>query len=148
VSVADDLSGFGRFPSKAPITVEDVLNSPQIACPFRLPQRWPKAVARWFLVSAERARDFLQSDIDHPTIYGAFADLPIYGLEDLGIVPRGEAGAFIVERNTATGGKPPLNTMATIFVHAFRHARCRRACVRCAAPPRPDPNISVCHGSA
>jgi hypothetical protein len=26
------------------------------------------------LVSAERARDFLQSDIDHPTICGAFAD--------------------------------------------------------------------------
>jgi hypothetical protein len=29
------------------------------------------------LVSAERAGDFPQSDIDHPRIYGAFADLPI-----------------------------------------------------------------------
>jgi hypothetical protein len=36
--------------------------------------------------------------------------LPIYGLEDLGFVPRGEAGAFIADRNTAPGGKLPLNT--------------------------------------
>ena len=43
-------------------------------------------------------------------IYDAFAHLPIYGLEDLGFVPRGEAGAFIAGRNTAPGGKLPLNT--------------------------------------
>ena len=43
-------------------------------------------------------------------IYDAFAHLPIYGLEDLGFVPRGEAGAFITERNTAPRGKLPLNT--------------------------------------
>jgi acetyl-CoA acetyltransferase len=50
----------------------------------------------------------------------SFAHLPIYGLEDLGFVPRGEAGVFIAERNTAPGvpgtarraGCPeiPLNT--------------------------------------
>jgi hypothetical protein len=50
------------------------------------------------------------SDVDHLMIYDAFAHLPIYGLEDLGFVPRGEAGAFIAERNTAPGGKLPLNT--------------------------------------
>ena len=43
-------------------------------------------------------------------IYDAFAHLPIYGLEDLGFVGRGEAGAFIAEGNTAPGGKLPLNT--------------------------------------
>ena len=43
-------------------------------------------------------------------IYDAFAHLPIYGLEDLGFLPRGEAAAFIAERNTAPGGKLPLNT--------------------------------------
>jgi acetyl-CoA acetyltransferase len=32
------------------------------------------------------------------------------GLEDLGIVPRGEAGAFITGHNTAPGGRLPLNT--------------------------------------
>jgi len=49
-------------------------------------------------------------DVDHLMIYDAFAHLPIYGLEDLGFVPKGEAGAFIAERNTAPGGKLPLNT--------------------------------------
>ena len=38
-------------------------------------------------------------------IYDAFAHLPLYGLEDLGFVPRGEARRFIDERNTAPGGR-------------------------------------------
>lgn len=49
-------------------------------------------------------------DIDHLMIYDAFAHLPIYGLEDLGFVGRGEAGAFIAEGNTSPGGRLPLNT--------------------------------------
>jgi acetyl-CoA acetyltransferase len=49
-------------------------------------------------------------DVDHLMIYDAFAHLPLYGLEDLGFVPRGEAGKFIEARNTAPGGKLPLNT--------------------------------------
>ena len=43
-------------------------------------------------------------------IYDAFAHLPIYGLEDLGFVGRGEGGDFIWEGNTRPGGKLPLNT--------------------------------------
>jgi len=50
------------------------------------------------------------ADVDHLMVYDAFAFLPIYGLEDLGFVSRGEAGAFIAEGNTAPGGKLPLNT--------------------------------------
>jgi acetyl-CoA acetyltransferase len=50
------------------------------------------------------------NDVDHLMIYDAFAHLPIYGLEDLGFVGRGEAGAFIEERNTAPGGRLPTNT--------------------------------------
>ena len=49
-------------------------------------------------------------DVDHLMIYDAFAHLPIYGLEDLGFCEKGEAAAFIGERNTAPGGKLPLNT--------------------------------------
>ena len=49
-------------------------------------------------------------DVDHLMIYDAFAHLPIYGLEDLGFVGRGEAGAFIEEGNTSPGGKLPMNT--------------------------------------
>jgi hypothetical protein len=43
-------------------------------------------------------------------IYDASAHLPIYGLEDLGFVGRGESGTFIAERNTSPGGELPLNT--------------------------------------
>jgi len=34
-------------------------------------------------------------DVDHLMIYDAFAHLPIYGLEDLSFVGRGEAGALL-----------------------------------------------------
>lgn len=51
-----------------------------------------------------------RGDVDHLMIYDAFAHLPIYGLEDLGFVGRGEAGAFIEEGNTRPGGRLPLNT--------------------------------------
>jgi acetyl-CoA acetyltransferase len=61
------------------------------------------------------ARAFAQAgigpkDVDHLMIYDAFAHLPIYGLEDLGFVGRGEAGAFIAEGRTSPGGELPLNT--------------------------------------
>jgi hypothetical protein len=65
-------------------------------------------------------------------ICDAFAHLPIYGLEDLGFVPRGEAGAFIAAHNTASGGnlKLPLNTNSGGLSHMhFRHVR----------PPRKSP---------
>ena len=49
-------------------------------------------------------------EVDHLMIYDAFAHLPIYGLEDLGFCDRGQAATFIEQRNTAPGGKLPLNT--------------------------------------
>ena len=49
-------------------------------------------------------------DVDHLMVYAAFAHLPIYGLEDLGFVKRGEAGSFIEEGNTSPGGTLPMNT--------------------------------------
>ena len=51
-----------------------------------------------------------RSDVDHLMAYDAFAHLPIYALEDLRFVGRGEAGAFIAEGNTRPGGRLPLNT--------------------------------------
>jgi len=50
------------------------------------------------------------ADVDHLMIYDAFAHLPIYGLEDMGFVPRGEAGPFVAEGNTAPGAGLPMNT--------------------------------------
>lgn len=49
-------------------------------------------------------------EVDHLMIYDAFAQLPIWGLEDLGFVGRGEAGDYLCERRTAPGGELPLNT--------------------------------------
>jgi acetyl-CoA acetyltransferase len=145
-----------RATFKAPITVDDVLNSRMIAYPFRLLQCClvTDGGGALILASAERAKDFPQrpvyilgtgesvetpmvsqmadftssrafrvsgakafaeagiahADVDHLMIYDAFAHLPIFGLEDLGFVPRGEAGRFIEARNTAPGGRLPLNT--------------------------------------
>ncbi|MFT6775087.1 MAG: acetyl-CoA acetyltransferase [Paracoccaceae bacterium] len=50
------------------------------------------------------------ADVDHLMIYDAFAHLPIYGLEDLGFVGRGEGADFIAEGNTRPGGSLPMNT--------------------------------------
>jgi acetyl-CoA acetyltransferase len=50
------------------------------------------------------------ADVNHVMIYDAFAHVPIYGLEDMGFVGRGEAGPFIAEGHTSPGGQLPLNT--------------------------------------
>src|ERR1700759_4998936 len=50
------------------------------------------------------------SDVDHLMIYDAFAHVPIYGLEALGFVAKGEGGPFIADGNTEPGGSLPLNT--------------------------------------
>lgn len=49
-------------------------------------------------------------DVDHLMVYDAFAHLPMYGLEDLGFVERGEAASFIEEGHTRPGGRLPMNT--------------------------------------
>ena len=66
-----------------------------------------------FRVSGKKAFEeagIKHADVDHLMIYDAFAHLPLYGLEDLGFCKPGEAKDFINERNTAIGGKLPLNT--------------------------------------
>jgi acetyl-CoA acetyltransferase len=145
-----------RASFRDPITVDDVLNSPMIAWPFRMLMCClvTDGGGALILTSAERARDFpnrpvyilgtgesvetpmvsqmedfnsskafrvsgkkafdeagiSHADVDHLMIYDAFAHLPLYGLEDLGFCKPGEAAGFIRERNTAPGGKLPLNT--------------------------------------
>ncbi|MEV6033253.1 thiolase [Nonomuraea sp. NPDC052116] len=50
------------------------------------------------------------SDIDHLMCYDAFAHVPLYMLEDLGFVGRGESGAFVAGGHTRPGGSLPMNT--------------------------------------
>ena len=92
-------------------------------------------------------------DVDHLMIYDAFAHLPIYGLEDLGFCKKGEAASFIWERNTAPGGKLPLNTNGggLSYMHSGMYGMyalqesVRQ--MRGIAPAQvPGAKISVCHG--
>ena len=92
-------------------------------------------------------------DVDHLMIYDAFAHLPIYGLEDLGFLPRGEAAAFIAARNTAPGGILPLNTNGggLSYMHSGMYGMyALQESVRqmrgTAAAQIQDAKISVCHG--
>jgi acetyl-CoA acetyltransferase len=69
--------------------------------------------SRAFVTSGTKAfaeAGITTKDVDHLMIYDAFAHLPLYGLEDLGFVGRGEAPAFIEAGHTRPGGRLPLNT--------------------------------------
>jgi acetyl-CoA acetyltransferase len=103
--------------------------------------------------TAFREAGITHKDVDHLMIYDAFAHLPLYGLEDLGFVRRGEAGRFIAERNTAPGGKLPLNTNGggLSYMHSGMYGMyalqesVRQ--MRGIAPAQiPGAKISVCHG--
>jgi hypothetical protein len=76
-----------------------------------------------------------------------------WDLEDLGFVPRGEAGPFTAERNTAPGGKLPLNTNGggLSYMHSgmYRMYALQESVLqmRGTAPAQiPGAKISVCHG--
>jgi acetyl-CoA acetyltransferase len=59
---------------------------------------------------ALRQADLTVEDIDHLMVYDAYAHLPLYGLEDIGFVGRGEASSFIASGATRPGGSLPMNT--------------------------------------
>ena len=103
--------------------------------------------------TAFREAGITHSDVDHLMIYDAFAHLPLFGLEDLGFVPRGEAGYFVAGRNTAPSGKLPVNTNGggLSYMHSGMYGMyalqesVRQ--LRGTAPAQvPDARISVCHG--
>jgi acetyl-CoA acetyltransferase len=51
-----------------------------------------------------------RKDVDHAMFYDAFAHTPMFALEGLGFVGKGESGPFFAEMRTAPGGDFPLNT--------------------------------------
>jgi len=59
---------------------------------------------------ALRTAGITHDDVDHLMFYDAFAHLPLYMLEDVGFVGRGESGDFIADGHTRPGGRLPLNT--------------------------------------
>jgi acetyl-CoA acetyltransferase len=93
------------------------------------------------------------ADVDHLMIYDAFAHLPLYGLEDVGFCKRGEAKDFIRERNTAPGGRLPMNTNGggLSYMHSGMYGMYAMQesvrQLRGVAPAQvPDAKISVCVG--
>ncbi|MBC7634713.1 MAG: thiolase [Acetobacteraceae bacterium] len=103
--------------------------------------------------TAIKAAGISHADVDHLMIYDAFAHLPIYGLEDLGFCKPGEAGAFIEARNTAPGGKLPMNTNGggLSYTHTgmygmFALQESVRQMRGTAAAQVPGAKLSVCHG--
>ena len=102
---------------------------------------------------AFRMAGIKHADVDHLMIYDAFAHLPMYGLEDLGFVKRGEAKDFIWERNTAPGGKLPINTNGggLSYTHTgmygmFALQESVRQVRGTASAQVPNVKISVAHG--
>jgi acetyl-CoA acetyltransferase len=112
--------------------------------------------SRAFRVSGRRAFEeagITTAEVDHLMVYDAFAHLPIFGLEDLGFVGRGQAGRFIWERNTAPGGRLPLNTNGggLSYMHSGMYGMyALQESVRqlrgTAAAQVPGARISVAHG--
>jgi acetyl-CoA acetyltransferase len=112
--------------------------------------------SRAFRVAGAKAFEesgIAHNDVDHLMIYDAFAHLPIYGLEDLGFCKPGEAAGYIWDRNTAPGGKLPLNTNGggLSYMHSGMYGMyalqesVRQ--MRGIAPAQvPRAKISVCHG--
>ncbi|MGD9750581.1 MAG: thiolase [Acidimicrobiia bacterium] len=103
--------------------------------------------------AASEAAGIAHADVDHLMIYDAFAHNPIFGLEGLGFVGRGEAGAFIAEGNTAPGGKLPMNTNGGGMSYAHTGAYgmlCMLESIRQvrgeAAAQIDDVEIAVAHG--
>jgi acetyl-CoA acetyltransferase len=109
-----------------------------------------------FRVSGKKAFDeagIKHEDVDHLMIYDAFAHLPLYGLEDLGFCKPGEAAGFVNERNTAIGGKLPLNTNGggLSYMHSGMYGMYAMQesvrQLRGVAPAQvPNAKISIAHG--
>ena len=106
ITSAERAKGFPTKPVYIMGTGESV-ESPVVS------QMYDMTTSAAFKTSSKKAFEeagVTQDDVDHLMVYDAFAHLPIYGLEDLGFVKRGEAGPFIEEGNTSPGGKLPMNT--------------------------------------
>jgi acetyl-CoA acetyltransferase len=104
--------------------------------------------------TAFREAGITHKDVDHLMIYDAFAHLPLFGLGDLGFMPHEEAGDFIANRNTAPGGKLPMNTNGggLSYMHSGMYGMyALQESVRqmrgTAAAQVPGAKISVCHGN-
>jgi len=112
--------------------------------------------SRAFKVSGElafREAKIDRKDVDHAMFYDAFAHTPMFALEDLGFVKKGESGPFFADMRTAPGGDFPLNTNGggLSYTHTgmygmFAIQESVRQLRGEAAAQLPDVRISIAHG--
>ncbi len=112
--------------------------------------------SRAFKVSGQLAFDeagIARKDIDHAMFYDAFAHTPMFALEGLGFVGKGESGPFFEEMRTAPGGDFPLNTNGggLSYTHTgmygmFAIQESVRQLRGEAAAQLPDVRTSIAHG--
>lgn len=112
--------------------------------------------SRAFRVSGElafREAQIRHSDINHAMFYDAFAHTPMFALEALGFVGKGESGPFFAEMRTAPGGDFPLNTNGggLSYTHTgmygmFAIQESVRQLRGEAAAQLPDVRTSIAHG--
>jgi acetyl-CoA acetyltransferase len=60
-------------------------------------------------------------DVDFAEIYDCFSAVVLMGLEGLGLVGRGEAGAFVRSGETALDGRLPVNTHGGLLCEGYLH---------------------------
>ncbi|HEX2285424.1 MAG TPA: hypothetical protein VHI10_11495, partial [Mycobacterium sp.] len=106
LTTADRARGCARDPIR-------ILGFGECAATY-LVNQMPDLTAPPGAVSAARAlRDagIAPEDVDVAQVYDAFTITALLGLEDLGVCPRGEAGAFVADGTAITvGGALPINT--------------------------------------
>ncbi|MBI5088633.1 MAG: hypothetical protein HZB15_07185 [Actinobacteria bacterium] len=68
----------------------------------------------------QRAR-MSPSDIDFAEIYDCFTSTVLFGLEGLGLCPRGASGAFVRSGATQPGGSLPVNTHGGLLSEGYLH---------------------------
>jgi acetyl-CoA acetyltransferase len=94
-----------------------------------------------------------RKDIEHAMFYDAFAHTPMFALEALGFVGKGESGPFFEAMRTAPGGDFPLNTNGggLSYTHTgmygmFAIQESVRQLRGEAAAQLPDVRTSIAHG--
>jgi acetyl-CoA acetyltransferase len=88
------------------------------------PHFWPDLAGNCQGVLADRlwrSSGLGPQDMDVAQIYDCFSSTVLIGLEGLGLVGRGEAGAFVRAGETALGGTLPTNTNGGLLCEGYLH---------------------------
>jgi acetyl-CoA acetyltransferase len=88
------------------------------------PHFWPDCSRNCQAVLAERlwaSSGLGPQDMDLAEIYDCFASTVLFGLEGLGLVDRGESGAFVRAGETRRDGALPVNTHGGLLCEGYLH---------------------------